>query len=363
MSCEGIGDWGLEIEGYRGCFMLELEGVVKGFGGEETTAVASITLSIKQGEILCLLGPSGCGKTTLLRLIAGLELPDSGDVLLNGDSILPIPPHLRGIGMMFQDFALFPHKNVQDNITFGLKMRGDSPQAKAARAQEMLALVDLTGFGERQIDNLSGGEKQRVALARALAARPNLLLLDEPLGALDRALRERLMLELGQILRRVGVTAVYVTHDQTEAFAIADRVAVMNAGKIEQVDTPEVIYTRPATPFVARFLGRQNLLPGRVVENGRVETGIGRLPTGTDAPLNAVVTVLIKPDKVLLSSYNKGTGIEGRVTAVSFRGRYYQIWVQIAGHDLMFELPEMNDLQEGQLVQLAFQEDAFHILR
>ncbi|MCA9998143.1 MAG: ABC transporter ATP-binding protein, partial [Anaerolineales bacterium] len=310
------------------------------------TAVSQLSLSIAAGEIVCLLGPSGCGKTTLLRLMAGLEQPDAGEVWFNGRSITHIPPHQRGFGMMFQDYALFPHKNVFDNVAFGLHMRGDGREAIAARVAEMLALVDLTGFERRTIDQLSGGEQQRVALARALAPGPTLLMLDEPLGALDRALRERLMVDVRQILRRVGVTAVYVTHDQTEAFAIADRVAVMNAGQIEQIDRPEQVYGQPATPFVARFLGFGNILPGEA-GNGVVETAVGQFNTPSD--VTGSVTVLLRPDG--LASMRPADGVVGlnevvgQITAVSFRGRYYQLWVQTAGlpTPLIFETDAAPD--------------------
>jgi ABC-type Fe3+/spermidine/putrescine transport system ATPase subunit len=328
---------------------LEIRDVSKRFG--ETTAVSHLSLTIDEGEIVCLLGPSGCGKTTLLRLIAGLEQPDSGEVFLNGRNLTPIPPHERGLGMMFQDFALFPHKNVFGNVAFGLQMRGDGSQQVQARVEEMLALVDLTGLAEREIEQLSGGEQQRVALARALAPGPPLLMLDEPLGALDRALRERLMVEVRDILQRVGVTAVYVTHDQTEAFAIAGRIVVMNKGEIEQVGPPQAIYERPQTPFVARFLGFHNLLAGVVVAENEVETGIGCLPLGPPLPpIGTQVTVLIKPDA---STFGEGHGIEmtGQVTAVSFRGRYYQVWLQVGRETLLLEFTQPPPATVGDKLQ------------
>ena len=224
------------------------------------SAVSGVSSDISDGEIVSLLGPSGCGKTTLLRIIAGLEQPDSGEVWFDGRNMAAVPPHRRDFGMMFQDFALFPHKNVSENIAFGLQMHGRSPASIEHRVNEMLQLVELVSLGQRDVDQLSGGEQQRVALARALAPRPRLLMLDEPLGALDRQLRERLMLDLRAILNKVGVTALYVTHDQLEAFAVSDRVAVMNQGQIEQLAAPEIVYESPATPFVARFLGFQNII-------------------------------------------------------------------------------------------------------
>ena len=329
---------------------LEIKSLRKSFA-PDTSAVNGVSLTVAQGEIICLLGPSGCGKTTLLRMIAGLETPDAGEVIFRGKDVTAVPPHRRGFGMMFQDFALFPHKNVLQNVAFGLEMRGDTPARIQSRVAEMLALVDMADFAARDISQLSGGEQQRVALARALAPNPPLLMLDEPLGALDRALRERLMLELRIILKRVGVTAIYVTHDQTEAFAIADRVAVMNAGQVEQLDTPQTVFSHPGTPFVAKFLGFQNLLAGTVSPAGKIETAIGAL--ATDAPLPAPgtrVTALIRPEAAI---FGADGDFSARVTAISFRGKFYQVWVESAGVQLMFELPDARSLRVGATVRFS----------
>ncbi len=292
---------------------------------------------------MCLLGPSGCGKTTLLRLIAGLEIPNSGVVLFEDREINNTPPHQRGFGLMFQEFALFPHKNVGQNIAFGLQ-HWPRVEKRQARVEEMLALVGLTGFAGRDVNSLSGGERQRVALARSLAPGPRLLMLDEPLGALDRALRERLMLEIRQILKGLGLTAIYVTHDQTEAFAVADRVVVMNRGRIEQDSSPEEVYYRPATPFVARFLGFTNLLPGQVKLGGQVETSWGNWPIAPvqDYPAGINVTVLVRPEAASLEAVGEFV-VEGELTASLFRGRFYQITLAAANHLLTFEMP-LNDL-------------------
>ncbi len=317
---------------------VQLEDIKKAF--ESKPVLAEVSLALAEGEILVLLGPSGCGKTTLLRIIAGLTPPDNGRVLVGNQDLTHTPPHERGFGFVFQEYALFPHKNVYDNIAFGLRMQKWTRPQIDNRVAQVLALVGLAGFGERPIHELSGGEQQRVALARSLAPAPRLLLLDEPLGALDRALRERLMLELRRILKAAGeivgqqggMTAVYVTHDQTEAFAIADRVAVMDQGRIEQVDTPQRLYRYPATSFVARFLGMENILVGEVVGVAPlcVNTAVGYLPVSATRRFATgdAVTLLIRPEAATLAATGStaassaATTITGLLTDVSFRGRY-----------------------------------------
>jgi ABC-type Fe3+/spermidine/putrescine transport system ATPase subunit len=299
-----------------------------------------VTFTVERGENLCLLGPSGCGKTTLLRLIAGLEMPDGGQVLLNGDDVTHVPPHLRGFGLMFQEYALFPHKDVFGNVAFGLRMQGLSREAVAVRVAEVLELVGLAGFERRDVNQLSGGERQRVALARSLAPQPCLLMLDEPLGALDRALRERLMDELPDILRRAGATAITVTHDQEEAFAIADRVVLMRAGWVVQVGTPEAVYRRPSSAWVAQFLGLTNLLDARILAPGRAETAIGVLQIGDwGDQIGVEGRLLIRPEAARLD----GTGpnrLVGVVTERSFRGERYRLGVRHAGGvELVFNFP------------------------
>ena len=335
--------------------LLEVRDVARSFA-PGTAAVDGVSLDLARGELLCLLGPSGCGKTTLLRIIAGLETADRGVVRFDGRDLAGVPPHARDFGMMFQDFALFPHKNVFDNVAFGLRMRRLPAAEIAARVEAMLATVDLAGFGGREIAQLSGGEQQRVALARALAPGPRLLMLDEPLGALDRALRERLMLDVRAILKRLGMTAVYVTHDQTEAFAVADRLAVMNAGRIEQVGAPPAVYERPATPFVARFLGFENLLPGVADGAGEVTTAAGRFrPAPPPAP--GEVTLLIKPGLGQVEpaggAAESANAIEGVVDAVAFRGRYCQVWLRAGGERLLFEASGDFDYRVGGDLRIA----------
>ena len=312
--------------------LLSIQAITKQYG--DKLALADVSVDVADGEIVCLLGPSGCGKTTLLRIVAGLETPDAGQILLEGQDVAPVPPHRRDFGLMFQDYALFPHKNVFDNVAFGLRMKRRKEEELREQVQEMLALVGLQGFEQRSVNGLSGGEAQRVALARSLATRPRLLMLDEPLGSLDRALRERLMIELRDILTRVGVTALYVTHDQAEAFAIADRAVVMNAGRVEQIGPPEAIYCCPATPFVARFLGLTNLAEGQVVGKGRVASAWGEITSAeTDGRQPGdKVTILIRPEAAKLVTEDppplSRNAIRGTLVASSFRGGRYRVQVQ-----------------------------------
>lgn len=298
-----------------------------------------IDLDIPQGEILCLLGASGCGKTSLLRVIAGLEQPDAGDVLVNGHSVLDVPVHARDFGLMFQDFALFPHLNVAGNVTFGLRMHGIPHHLQQERLRDVLALVGLAGFEERDVTQLSGGERQRVALARSLAPSPRLLMLDEPLGSLDAQLRERLVIELRTIIKQAGVTAIYVTHDQREAFAIADRVAVMNAGRIQQIGTPEVIYRHPASVFVSRFLGLNNVLPVRSHRAGIVTTAVGEFAIPGEP-----AAVLLHPDSLsLVDDTPERLAISGVVVERVFSGREYQLALAlVTGEKLTFTVSAHN---------------------
>ncbi|NTV65049.1 MAG: ABC transporter ATP-binding protein, partial [Oscillochloris sp.] len=273
--------------------MLTIHNLHKSY--DHHPVLRGVNLDLPMGTIMALLGPSGCGKTTLLRVMAGLEQADRGEIFLGSERMDLLPAHQRDFGMMFQDYALFPHMDVASNVAFGLRMQGQPRAASTARVAEMLDLVGLADYGCRWVFDLSGGERQRVALARALAPRPRLLMLDEPLAALDRALRERLQEELRGILRQVGVTAIYVTHDQEEAFALADTVALLNAGRLEQAGSPEVIYRRPASLWAARFLGLRNVLPGSYLGAGRIATALGELsgePLGqltSGAPAVAVV--------------------------------------------------------------------------
>ena len=310
-------------------FDLEFRNVSKYYGG--VRALDEVTFQVRSGECLSLLGPSGCGKTTSLRMIAGFEQPTSGEIYLEHKPIGGTPPYRRNVNTVFQHYALFPHKSVFDNIAFGLRMKR-LPSAEVARSvQSMLALVELPDIGARFPDQLSGGQQQRVALARALINEPTVLLLDEPLGALDLKVRRRMQQELKRIHREVGVTFIYVTHDQEEALTMSDRIAVMNHGRIEQLDSPAAIYERPANGFVASFIGLMNALPGVVEghENGAVvvRTAEGTLlrgaPEGPGATPGSQVEVIVRPEKIQMSreaAPEADNCVPGQVVDVVYQG-------------------------------------------
>ena len=314
--------------------LLRIEGVSKSFG--TFRAVDRLSLDIAAGEFFALLGPSGCGKTTLLRMLAGFETPDEGRILLGGQDIAPVLPHERPVNMMFQNYALFPHLNVRDNIAFGLKRAGMARADIADRVADMVALVRLEGMEKRKPDQLSGGQRQRVALARSLARRPKVLLLDEPLAALDKKLRESTQLELMELQRRLGMTFIIVTHDQEEAMTMASRIGVMDAGRLEQVAPPRDLYEAPATRWVAGFVGDINLFEGDIIMQERhrlmVTTRDSDAITVTaprQSVTKATVTVAIRPEKIRLSRRGPATDtdqaqsinrLEGVVTDVGYLG-------------------------------------------
>ncbi|MDV7145621.1 ABC transporter ATP-binding protein [Tropicimonas sp. TH_r6] len=304
----------------------------------EFTALSDVNLEIGSGEFICLLGPSGCGKTTLLRILAGLETTTRGAVHLNGEDFSNVPCHQRNIGMVFQSLALFPHLSVGENIAYGLDVRGVDKKARHARAEELTALVGLPGLSDRPVSALSGGQRQRVAIARALAIEPVLFLMDEPFSALDAGLREHLQIEVKKLQRKLGVTTLFVTHDQNEAMSIADRIVILNDGVIEQAGTPTEVYARPQSEFVANFMGTNNVLdvefvPGAdVIWNG---ISLGR-PSGEMATLSGKRKLSVRPEYLQLAPVGTtGTGMLGTVEFVRLLGAQVETELTVAGHRII----------------------------
>ena len=346
-------------EGY-----LVTEQLVKRF--DEAIAVDEVSLSIAKGEIFALLGSSGCGKSTLLRMLAGFETPNSGRILLGGQDMAALPPYDRPINMMFQSYALFPHLDVWENIAFGLTREGLPKVEIKQRVGEMIELVQLTPYARRKPHQLSGGQQQRVALARSLAKRPKLLLLDEPLGALDRKLREQTQFELVNIIEQVGVTCVMVTHDQEEAMTMANRIAVMSKGRVLQVGTPEEVYEHPANRFVADFIGNANLFSGRlhVDEPDRCAalTGIGEIHVshGVSGALNMPVTIAVRPEKMQISKEQPAVDrnlFTGRVKEIAYFGSY-KTYIVLASDGTRVKITEANTSRQD-LSNITWEDTVF----
>jgi putative spermidine/putrescine transport system ATP-binding protein len=309
---------------------IEIADVSKVYDGG-VRAVDSVAMTIRPGEFFSLLGPSGCGKTTTLRMIAGFDTPSSGEIRVDGADITHVPAHKRDMAMVFQNYALFPHRTVAENVAFGLRMRGIGKATIATKVRDALAMVELSGMDDRRPAQLSGGQQQRVALARAIVIEPRVLLCDEPLGALDKKLRQQMQFELKQLQKSLGLTLVFVTHDQEEALAMSDRIAVMNAGRVEQVGTPVEIYDRPRTRFVADFIGDTNIFRGQRV---RMDNGVGiavgnglvlALPDGAATPDKASLSVALRPEKIRLSPGDipvaaVGTSAKGKIESTNFLG-------------------------------------------
>ena len=307
---------------------LSINAITKQFG--DFAAVDDVSLSVPHGKFVCLLGPSGCGKTTLLRMIAGLEEPTSGAIVLDGEEITSIPTHKRNLGMVFQSLALFPHLTVGENIAYALRIRGASKEDQRKRVNDLLAMIHLNGFADRPVAKLSGGQRQRVAIARALALSPKLFLLDEPLSALDAKLREAMQVELRQLQQRLGITTVVVTHDQREAMTMADLVVVMGKGKILQAASPIEIYRKPADAFVADFIGITNLLPAETDSAGRT-TVLGSAVPGIALPSgSAKATISIRPEDIHFSAPGAGS-IAGTVSFVRDLGGTIETFVEAGG--------------------------------
>ena len=347
---------------------LRTDQLVKKFDG--MMAVDEVTLSINKGEIFALLGSSGCGKSTLLRMLAGFEKPTTGAVILNGVDITQLPANERPINMMFQSYALFPHLNVWENVAFGLKREGLPKPQIDSRVQEMLTLVQLEAFSKRKPHQLSGGQQQRVALARSLAKKPQLLLLDEPLGALDKKLRERTQFELVNILESVGVTCVMVTHDQEEAMAMASRIAVMSHGRVLQVGTPKEIYEHPNCRFVADFIGNVNSFDGELtvdeVDHCAVTTSLGvvNIGHGISGALGMSVSVAIRPEKIHIAKAKpnvRSNLFKGKVREIAYFGSYNTFIVETrgqSGEPLALKITEANTTRHED-VEITWEDEVF----
>ena len=332
-----------------------LEGLSRSYGG--VPAVRGVSLAVPQGSLIALLGPSGCGKTTTLRMVAGLERPDAGRVLVDGRDVTPLPPHARRMGVVFQSYALFPHMSVAGNVAFGLRMQGVPSGQRDARTTAALQMVGLVDQASKRPRQLSGGQQQRVALARALAIEPDVLLLDEPLSALDAKLRGELRVEMRILQRRVGATTVFVTHDQAEALAMADLVAVMQAGAVAQLGTPEDVFERPTTPFVAEFVGRSARLSG-VAEAGGVRAGPALLRAA--APATGRVQVFVRPHRIrfLDADGSADNVLDGTVAALDYTGEAVQIVVDTASGRVPVDVPtntgSWRGVQPGQAVRVGW---------
>jgi len=351
---------------------LEVQAVTKAFGG--VAANQAISLAVREGELVSLLGPSGCGKTTLLRIVAGLEIPDAGRVLIDGCDVTAQRPRLRRVGMVFQHYALFPHMTVFDNVAYGLRMQGTPAAQVRERVARMLAVVQLTGTEGRYPRQLSGGQQQRVAIARALVTEPAILLMDEPLGALDLKLRQQMQVEFRRIQQQVGITTVYVTHDQTEALTISDRIAVFNRGRIEQIGAAAEVYSRPATRFVAQFIGEASVLTGQVLRAERtgigVEVGGGvRLAasaSGLDVSPGSPVSLTVRPERVAVLAQGVtpppgSNRLTGTVRQLIYLGEAFLGTAELpGGQSLRFRLPAGDQLPPavGTPVQFAIAPDA-----
>jgi putrescine transport system ATP-binding protein len=351
--------------------LIRFEAVSKRFGA--IAAVEKLTLDIKQGEFFALLGPSGCGKTTLLRMLAGFETPSEGRILLGEEDVVPVPPHRRPVNMMFQNYALFPHLTVEGNIAFGLRQENTGREEIAARVAEMLDLTRLQGFGGRKIHQLSGGQRQRVALARSLIKRPRVLLLDEPLAALDKKLRAETQFELMELQRKLGTTFVIVTHDQEEAMIVADRIAVMNQGRLMQVATPSEIYERPNSRWVADFIGEVTIVEGRAAATGMIDSALGPLSVADrDIGTGTAVWLALRPEKLIMSAERPAGAknmLAGTISEIGYRGEMSVYKVRLADGSLMkVSIANVNarsgaPFAESDAVWLSWPPDAGIVLR
>ena len=338
--------------------IIELKNIVKTYDNG-FTAVDGFNLEVKRGEFVTFLGPSGCGKTTTLRMIAGFEIPTSGEILLNGQDISKLPPNKRPINTVFQRYALFPHLNIFDNIAFGLKLKKLPKAEIVKKVKKVLEMVDLEGFEDRKVATLSGGQQQRIAIARALVNEPEILLLDEPLGALDLKMRKEMQIELKGMHDRLGITFIYVTHDQEEALTMSDKIVVMSEGEIQQIGTPEDIYNEPKNAFVADFIGESNIFNGIMTGKLKVRFCGAEFVCLDDVEIGTKVDAVVRPEDVMITTPEQGA-VKGVVTSVVFKGVHYEITVESGRNEIVIQTTKSAKV--GDKVGLNVEPDGIHIM-
>ena len=339
--------------------IIELRHISKVYSDNGFKAVDDFNLEVKRGEFVTFLGPSGCGKTTTLRMIAGFEMPTSGEILLNGGDISQLPANKRPINTVFQRYALFPHMNIYDNIAFGLKLKKLPKEEIRKKVKRVLDIVDLEGFENRKISTLSGGQQQRIAIARALVNEPEILMLDEPLGALDLKMRQEMQLELKHMHDELGITFIYVTHDQEEALTMSDKIVVLSEGRIQQIGTPEDIYNEPQNAFVADFIGESNIFKGIMTGHMKVRFCGGEFMGMDDVAEGTLVDVVVRPEDVIITKPEDGV-VEGEVVSVIFKGMHYEVTVESGKYEMVIRTTKCYSV--GERIGMKLEPDGIHIM-
>lgn len=339
--------------------IIELRHISKVYSDNGFKAVDDFNLEVKRGEFVTFLGPSGCGKTTTLRMIAGFEMPTSGEILLNGEDISQLPANKRPINTVFQRYALFPHMNIYDNIAFGLKLKKLPKEEIRKKVKRVLDIVDLEGFENRKISTLSGGQQQRIAIARALVNEPEILMLDEPLGALDLKMRQEMQLELKHMHDELGITFIYVTHDQEEALTMSDKIVVLSEGRIQQIGTPEDIYNEPQNAFVADFIGESNIFKGIMTGHMKVRFCGGEFMGMDDVAEGTLVDVVVRPEDVIITKPEDGV-VEGEVVSVIFKGMHYEVTVESGKYERVIRTTKCYSV--GERIGMKLEPDGIHIM-
>lgn len=339
--------------------IIELRHISKVYSDNGFKAVDDFNLEVKRGEFVTFLGPSGCGKTTTLRMIAGFEMPTSGEILLNGEDISQLPANKRPINTVFQRYALFPHMNIYDNIAFGLKLKKLPKEEIRKKVKRVLDIVDLEGFENRKISTLSGGQQQRIAIARALVNEPEILMLDEPLGALDLKMRQEMQLELKHMHDELGITFIYVTHDQEEALTMSDKIVVLSEGRIQQIGTPEDIYNEPQNAFVADFIGESNIFKGIMTGHMKVRFCGGEFMGMDDVAEGTLVDVVVRPEDVIITKPEDGV-VEGEVVSVIFKGMHYEVTVESGKYEMVIRTTKYYSV--GERIGMKLEPDGIHIM-